>query len=133
VLSDGDCNEGSTWEAVLFAAHQKLSPLTVVVDLNSIQGIGHTKDILNLEPIVDKWRAFGFSVAVAGNGNNFDSLARAYDSVQTSEAPCCIIARTVKGHGISYMANCVEWHYLPMQNEQYAQALSELGTTNADP
>jgi transketolase len=133
VLSDGDCNEGSTWEAVLFAAHHQLSNLTVVVDLNSIQGIGQTKDILNLEPIVDKWRAFGFAVAIADNGNDFGSLARAHDSVQRSVGPRCIIARTVKGHGVSYMANRVEWHYLPMQDEQYAQALSELGAAEAGP
>ena len=131
VLSDGDCNEGSTWEAVLFAAHQKLSSLTVVIDLNGIQGIGYTKDILNLEPIVDKWRAFGFAVATADDGNDFGSLARAYDSVQSSDGPRCIVARTVKGHGVSYMANRVEWHYLPMQEEQYVQALSELGSPNA--
>jgi transketolase len=131
VLSDGDCNEGSTWEAVLFAAHQKLSSLTVVVDLNCLQGIGHTKNILNLEPIADKWRAFGFAVAIADNGNDFGSLARAHDSVQRSVGPRCIIARTVKGHGVSYMANRVEWHYLPMRDEQYAQALSELASTEA--
>jgi transketolase len=133
VLSDGDCNEGSTWEAVLFAAHQKLKSLTVVIDLNRIQGVGHTKDILNLEPIVDKWRAFGFAVAIAENGNDFGSLARAYDSVQSSDGPRCVIARTVKGHGVSYMANRVEWHYLPMQDEQYAQALFELGSADAGP
>jgi transketolase len=133
VLSDGDCNEGSTWEAVLFAAHHQLSNLTVVVDLNSIQGIGHTKDVLNLEPMVDKWRAFGFAVALADDGNDFRSLARAYDSVQRSRGPRCIIARTVKGHGVSYMANRVEWHYLPMQDEQYAQALSELAAADAGP
>src|ERR1700722_15914290 len=84
VLSDGDCNEGSTWEAVLFAAHHQLSSLTVVVDLNCLQGTGYTKDILNLEPIVDKWRAFGFAVAFADDGNDFCSLARAHDSVQRS-------------------------------------------------
>jgi len=133
VLSDGDCNEGSTWEAVLFAAHQKLSSLTVVIDLNCLQGIGQTKDILNLEPIADKWRAFGFAVAIAGNGNDFESLARAYDFVQSSSGPRCIIARTVKGHGVSYMANRVEWHYLPMRDEQYAQALSELGAADPGP
>jgi transketolase len=133
VLSDGDCNEGSTWEAVLFAAHHQLSNLTVVVDLNTIQGIGHTKDILNLEPMVDKWRAFGFAVALAFDGNDFRSLARAYDSVQRSRKPRCVVARTVKGHGVSYMANRVEWHYLPMRDEQYAQALSELDSTDADP
>jgi transketolase len=133
VLSDGDCNEGSTWEAVLFSAHQKLSSLTVVVDLNCLQGMGRSKDILNLEPIADKWKAFGFAVAIAADGNDFGSLARAYDSVHSFDGPRCIIARTVKGHGISYMANRVEWHYLPMQDEQYAQALSELGSADDGP
>ena len=133
VLSDGDCNEGSTWEAVLFANHQKLSALTVIVDLNGLQGIGYSKDILNLEPILDKWTAFGFAVAVADNGNDFSDLVRAYQQVENSIGPRCIIARTVKGHGISYMADKVEWHYLPMKDEHYAQALSELRKADATP
>jgi transketolase len=133
VLSDGDCNEGSTWEAVLFASQQKLSPLTAVVDLNGIQGIGYTKDILNLEPFADKWRAFGFSVAVADNGNDFADLARAYQQVANSPGPRCVVARTIKGHGISYMADKVEWHYLPMKDEHYAQALSELKRAEGAP
>ena len=132
VLSDGDCNEGSTWEAVLFASQQKLSTLTVVVDLNGVQGIGYTKNILNLEPIVDKWTSFGFTVAVAEDGNDFRSLSRAHKAVKNSAAPRCIIARTVKGHGISYMENRVEWHYLPMKDEHYAQALSELADARLD-
>lgn len=126
VLSDGDCNEGSTWEAVLFASQKQLSALTVIIDLNRVQGIGYTKDILNLEPIADKWSSFGFAVAVAGNGNDFQSLRRAYEAVADSDRPRCIIARTTKGHGISFMENRIEWHYLPMKDEQYAQALSEL-------
>ena len=134
VLSDGDCNEGSTWEAVLFASQQKLSAVTAIVDLNGIQGIGYTKDILNLEPFAEKWKAFGFSVAVADNGNDFVDLEQAYQEVQNSPGPRCIIARTVKGHGISYMADRVEWHYLPMKDEHYAQALAELKKAEeADP
>jgi transketolase len=125
VLSDGDCNEGSSWEAALFAAHHKLSNLTVIVDLNGIQGIGYTKDILNLEPIADKWRAFGFAVAVAENGNDFTSLTQAYEQFEGSTGPRCLIARTVKGHHISYMRDKVEWHYLPMKDEHYEQALVE--------
>jgi len=125
VLSDGDCNEGSTWEAVLFAAHHQLQNLTVIVDLNGVQGIGYTKDVLRLEPITDKWRAFGFAVAVAEDGNDFASLAQAHDQLRESKGPRCIIARTVKGHGVSFMQNRVEWHYLPMKDEQYAQALDE--------
>lgn len=125
ILSDGDCNEGSTWEAVLFAAHHQLSNLTVIVDLNGIQGIGYTRDILKLEPIADKWRAFGFAVAVADNGNDFTSLAQAHEHLREAIGPRCIIARTVKGHGVSYMRDRIEWHYLPMNDEHYSQALTE--------
>ena len=132
VLSDGDCNEGSTWEAILFAAHQKLSNLTVIIDLNGIQGIGYTTDVLNLDPIVDKWKSFGFAVAVADDGNDFTSLAHAHDTVRDSAGPRCVIARTIKGHGVSYMENRVEWHYLPMQDDHYAQAVSELNGGDPD-
>jgi len=122
VLSDGDCNEGSTWEAALFAAHHRLSNLTVILDLNGLQGIGASKDILNLEPVTDKWRSFGFAVAVADNGNDFASLARAHDELAGATGPRCVLARTVKGHGVSYMANQMQWHYLPMSDAQYAEA-----------
>ncbi len=132
VLSDGDCNEGSTWEAALFASQHKLSALTVIIDMNGLQGLGYTKDILNLEPIVDKWQSFGFAVAVAEEGNNFSSLSGAHRIVQSSKEPRCIIARTIKGHGISYMADRVEWHYLPMQDEHYLQALSQVDNPEAD-
>jgi transketolase len=125
VLSDGDCNEGSTWEAALFAAHHQLAQLTVVVDLNGLQGFGYTKDVLNLEPFVDKWRAFGFTVAVAEDGNDFASLAGAYDRLRDAPGPRCLVARTIKGHGVSYMENRMEWHYLPMKDDQFHQALRE--------
>lgn len=125
VLSDGDCNEGSTWEAALFAGHHALSNLCVVVDLNGIQGIGRSRDILDLEPIVDKWKAFGFSVAVAENGNDFESLRAAHEALRASNGPRCVIARTVKGHGISFMQDKVEWHYLPMTESHFAQAIEE--------
>jgi transketolase len=127
ILSDGDCNEGSTWEAALFAAHHRLENLTVIIDLNGLQGIGHTKDILNLEPLADKWRAFGFAVAVAEQGNDFASLARAHEDLSTAPWPRCLIARTIKGHGVSYMQDRMEWHYLPMTTAQYDQARQETG------
>ncbi len=126
ILSDGDCNEGSTWEAALFAAHHQLANLTVIIDLNGLQGIGYTKDIVNLEPIADKWRAFGFTVAVAENGNHFPDLARAHDALAGAPGPRCLIARTVKGHGVSYMRDRMEWHYLPMSDAQYDQACQEI-------
>lgn len=133
VLSDGDCNEGSTWEAALFAAHHQLANLTVILDLNGLQGIGYTKDILKLEPIADKWRAFGFAVAIAEDGNDFARLAAAHDALAGATGPRCVIARTVKGHGISYMQDKMEWHYLPMNETQYDQACGETRTGPASP
>jgi transketolase len=124
VVSDGDCNEGSTWEAALFAAHHKLDNLTVVVDRNHLQGFGRTEDVNELEPFADKWRAFGFEVSVASNGNDFASLDEAFTRLQPGR-PRCVVAETVKGHGVSYMANKLEWHYLPMNDAQYAQALED--------
>jgi transketolase len=133
VLSDGDCNEGSTWEAALFAAHHQLAQLTVILDLNGLQGIGSTKDILNLEPVADKWRAFGFTVAVAENGNDFTCLSRAHDQLRKAPRPRCLIARTTKGHSVSYMQNRMEWHYLPMDEAQFIQALEENGIAPPGP
>ena len=123
VLSDGDCNEGSTWEAALFAAQHGLDRLTVIVDRNHLQGFGSSEDVVALEPLADKWRAFGFEVAVAANGNDFDSLDEAHRKLTTPGRPRCIVAETIKGHGVSFMQNKMEWHYLPMSDAQYAQAL----------
>lgn len=123
VVSDGDCNEGSTWEAALFAAQHGLDRLTVIVDRNHLQGFGRSEDVMGLEPFADKWRAFGFEVAIAANGNDFDSLEAAYARLTTPGRPRCIVAETTKGHGVSFMQNKMEWHYLPMSDAQYAQAL----------
>lgn len=124
VLSDGDCNEGSTWEAALFAAQHKLSRLLVLVDRNRLQGFGATDEVMELEPFADKWRAFGFEVATA-DGNDFASLHDARATLGTTGQPRVIVANTVKGHGVSFMQNKMEWHYLPMNDAQYAQALAE--------
>lgn len=135
ILSDGDCNEGSTWEAALFAAHNKLSNLRVIVDANGVQGFGYTKDILNLEPFEEKWRAFGFATAVADNGNDFECLNSAHkrlDPVVNDGPPQCLIARTVKGHSVSFMAGKVEWHYLPMTDEQFQKACDEQVQNNEE-
>lgn len=128
VISDGDCNEGSTWEAILFAAQHKLNNLTVIIDNNEIQAFGHAKDILNLEPLREKLLAFNFEVAVAENGNDFESIAKAFDKLDSikSSKPRCIIAKTTKGSGISYMENTIEWHYLPMNDEQFKSAINQI-------
>jgi transketolase len=125
VLSDGDCNEGSTWEAAMFAAHHRLTNLTVIVDRNKLQGFGTTEDVLKLEPFADKWKSFGFDVFTADNGNDFESLGRAFAHAP-KDKPRCIVAHTQKGHGVSFMQNKMEWHYLPMTDAQYAQAIAEL-------
>jgi transketolase len=127
-LSEGDCDEGSTWEAALFASHHKLKNLFVIIDNNNLQGFGKSGEVLNLEPLTDKWKSFNFDVVVAENGNNPGSLHSAFEVLRNlnSDNPKCIIAKTVKGNGISFMENRMEWHYLPMTDEQYLQALKEI-------
>jgi len=126
VISDGDCNEGSTWEAAMFAAQHKLENLTVIVDYNRLQGFGFSKDVINLESIEEKFRSFGFDTGLANNGNSFEDLDKAYQNLSSGK-PRCIIAKTTKGSGISFMENKLEWHYLPMNDEQYQQAINEIG------
>jgi transketolase len=129
LTSDGELNEGSVWEAALFIAHRKLSNVVWLVDRNHIQGIGRTEEVLALEPLDAKLSAFGFHV-VAANGHDFASLLAARDecerAVEERNAPVVIIAETVKGHGIQYMQDTVDSHYLPMDDAQYEQAIDEL-------
>jgi len=134
VTSDGELDEGSVWEAALFIAHHRLTNLVWIVDRNQIQGIGRTEDVLALEPLDAKLRAFGFQV-IAVDGHDFASLLSARDECarakSSSSAPVVIIANTVKGHGVSYMQDTVHSHYLPMTDAQYDQALSELAHAHA--
>ena len=124
LLSDGECNEGSTWEAALFAGHHRLDNLTVFIDANGIQGFGRTEDVLTLEPFAKKWSAFGFDVREC-DGHDFGALHAALAG-ESFARPRCIIARTVKGKGVSFMENTVDWHYWPMNEAQYGQAVAEL-------
>src|SRR6185295_17644110 len=122
--SDGECNEGAVWEAALFAAHHRLENLSVVVDANGLQGFGRTAEVLDLEPLVDKWKAFGFSCDEV-DGHDFRSLHEILQRPSGGK-PRCVIARTVKGKGVALMEDKLEWHYLPMSEEQYARALADL-------
>ena len=91
-----------------------------------MQGFGNTKNIIDLEPIVDKWKTFNFDVYVANNGNDFSCLDHTFNKIDFKNAkPKCIIAKTTKGNGVSYMENKMEWHYLPMSDEQFQQAIKE--------
>jgi len=130
LISDGECNEGSTWEAALFAGHHRLDNVTVLIDANGIQGFGRTEDILTLEPFALKWEAFGFDVSEC-NGHDFSALGAAL-SERRSGRPRCIIARTVKGKGVRFMENTVAWHYWPMSEAQYAEAIAELDRTESE-
>lgn len=128
LLSDGDCNEGSTWEAALFAAQHKLENLFIIVDNNNLQGFGKTEEVINLEPLTEKWKSFNFDVVVSENGNDLKSLHSSFTTAGSlnSNKPKCIIARTIKGNGISFMENKLEWHYLPLTDDLYNLALSEI-------
>ena len=123
LMSDGECNEGSVWEAIMFAGHHKLNNLLVIVDYNKIQSLGHTKDILDLEPFVDKWKAFRWNVKEI-DGHNMDEI---YNAVSVrSEMPTVIIAHTIKGKGVSFMEDTVLWHYRTPKGDELKEALIEI-------
>lgn len=127
MLGDGEINEGQVWEAALFAAHHRLDNLVAIVDANGFQLDGATREILDTEPLVDKWRAFGWAT-VEIDGHDMDAIFEALTFARSHRgSPFCIVARTVKGKGVSFMENDVEWHGVAPNAEQAAQALAELG------
>jgi len=127
LLSDAECNEGSTWEAVMFAAHHKLSRLVAVVDLNGQQALGYTQDVLDLSPMADRWRAFGWQV-VEIDGHDVAALKAALGLTNgPGNRPTVILANTTFGKGVSFMERQIKWHYLPMNAEQFEQAMREIG------
>jgi transketolase len=129
LISDAECNEGSLWEAIMFAAHHKLSNLIVMIDLNGQQAIGYTKDVLNLSPMRDRWQAMGWDVQ-AINGHDREEIVQTINNLAiTSEKPHVLIAKTIFGKGVSYMENQIKWHYFPMSDEEYQQALHEIATS----
>jgi transketolase len=123
-MSDGECQEGTTWETALIAAHQKLSNLTAVIDRNRLQSLASTEDTVALDPLTDKWTSFGWNV-IETNGHEHLDLFRAL-SQNDGLRPTCIIANTVKGKGVSFMENRVEWHYRSPSDEQLRSALTDL-------
>jgi transketolase len=125
VLSDGECDEGSVWEAALFAGHHRLANLCAVIDHNKLQSIGPVSEALGLDPLDDKWRAFGWAV-LRVDGHNHQALRSAFTEV-AGDRPTCIIADTVKGRGVSFMENQVLWHYRAPRGEEFVAAMRELG------
>jgi transketolase len=134
VTSDGELDEGSVWEAALFIAHHRLASVVWIIDRNHLQGIGRTEDVLALEPLDAKLRAFGFHV-VTVDGHDFRSLLAARDEctafIETRSAPVAIIANTRKGNGISFMQDTVDSHYLPLSGPEYLRALDALTREHA--
>ncbi len=123
MCGDGELNEGSMWEALMFASHKQLDNLTLIVDYNKLQGYGKTNQIVNLEPLKDKFVSFGLDVQEI-NGHDFEAIEKAL--IHNSETMKVIIAHTVKGKGVSYMENEFIWHYKSPNPEQLTQALDEL-------
>ena len=128
IVGDGEINEGSVWEAILFAGHHKLKNLTLIIDANQYQAMGLTKDILDLEPLDKKFEAFGFT-AITCDGHNLTELENAFVSANNSDLPSVIIARTTKGAGISFMENENIWHYKKMTKEEENVAINEIGAS----
>lgn len=122
VMSDGEMDCGTTWESAMLAAHHKLDNLVMIVDLNGWQAMGRTSDILELNKLGDKWQSFGWNV-VNLDGHNFEEIE---SSLLPSSRPLVLIAKTIKGKGVSFMEDKLAWHYKNIDDETYKLALNEL-------
>lgn len=126
ILGDGECNEGSVWEAALFANHFRLDNLVAIIDHNNMQSLDFCDNTLEITPFSEKWKAFGWNVKEV-DGHNHSELKEALESVENeSNKPTLIIANTIKGKGISFMENNILWHYRTPQGEEYDAAVKEL-------
>jgi transketolase len=125
-MSDGECNEGSVWEAAMFAPAQKLTRLAVVIDYNKWQATGRSNEIMALDSLAAKWSAFGWKASEV-DGHDLDALTMELKQVGQGDKPIAIIAHTVKGKGISFMEDDNNWHYRIPKKEEVAAAQRELG------
>lgn len=132
LLGDGECEEGEVWEAAMAAAHYHLDNLIAIVDFNGLQIDGDIHDVMNPTPLDEKFKAFGWNVITLDDGNDMEQVIDALETAKTLEGnPTAIIAKTVKGKGISFMENKASWHGVAPNEEQCAQALKELEGGNA--
>ena len=126
MIGDGELQEGSNWEAAMAAAHHGVSSLTAILDYNKIQQSGHVDAMLSLEPVADRWRAFGWAVKEI-DGHDMGAVVDAFDSLPyAADAPSALIAHTVKGKGASFAEDSYLWHNNVVDDEVYAKALAEL-------
>lgn len=126
LLSDGECNEGTVWEAAMFAAGRRLDGLVALVDYNKLQAMGRSDEVTALAPLADKWRAFGWGTREI-DGHDLPAVVAALDALPFERGrPSAIVAHTVKGKGVSFMEDDLEWHYRPPSDADLARALAEL-------
>lgn len=126
LISDAECNEGSTWEAIMFAAHHRLANLVVIADVNGQQAFGYTKDVCDLSPMEKKWEAFNFDVHLV-DGHNLPQLIKTLNNLNyKSGQPHVLLANTVFGKGVSFMEQQIKWHYSPLSTAEYETAMAEL-------
>ncbi len=125
LLSDGELDEGSNWESFLFASHHKLSNLIAIIDYNKLQSISSISKTLELEPLVDKFKSFGWSVEES-DGHNYENLINSFKTAKSNSKPTVVLCHTVKGKGVSFMENSVLWHYRSPIGEEYEKAKNEL-------
>ncbi len=130
LLGDGELAEGSNWEAAMAAGHHRLDNLTAIIDHNTLQISGRTREVCSNEPLDEKWRAFGWAVTVV-NGHSYAELTQALSGPLEAGKPTCVIANTVKGKGISFMEDVAKWHHGVPSETELKQALSELAAAEA--
>ncbi|MCL5072632.1 MAG: transketolase [Actinobacteria bacterium] len=126
VIGDGECDEGQIWEAAMAASHYKLDNLTAILDRNGLQIDGYTRDVMNTEPMLDKWASFGWEVMEI-DGHDFDNIDDSFNrAAKINNKPVCIVANTVKGKGVSYMEDRCEWHGRAPSVEEKDKAICDL-------
>lgn len=127
LISDAECDEGTTWEAILFAPQHKLNNLFLLIDFNKLQAFGRIEDVINLEPLKDKFKSFGWNVFDT-DGNDFKKIDAIFKKIKLlkSDKPNVIILNTVAGKGVSFMENKLDWHYQNLDEKLYKQAIKEL-------
>ncbi|MBF0386288.1 MAG: transketolase [Candidatus Omnitrophica bacterium] len=126
VISDAEYNEGSLWEAAMFAAHHQLSNICVIADNNGQQAFGYTRDVLNVAPVENIWKAFGWGVYSVDGHDRLAITRTIRKSLKVKNSPHVIIANTQLGYGVSYMQRQIKWHYWPMSDKEYGLALEDI-------
>jgi transketolase len=132
LMSDAELNEGAVWEAAMFAAHHRLANLVALIDVNGQQAFGYTREVLDLEPLAARWSSFGWDVHDV-DGHDGEALGAALEQSAgaAGDRPHVILARTTFGKGVDFMESRVEWHYLPMSDDQYSLALQQVSESAA--